>query len=143
MQGDPVVRCNGSGPARRHRGGVPTAPTLRFQRLLEEFTFGGDDGDEEADFERLVGWRRDGHRRRKDVMAASEGENPGDLLGEQKEGCVVGFPGLTARPLHPARQDHPESPGDSRVLLGWANGGAGNVGGRGPLPATSGERPGR
>ncbi|SOD84549.1 SUKH-4 family immunity protein [Streptomyces sp. Ag109_G2-15] len=27
--------------------------TLRFQRLLEEFTFSGDDGDEEADFERL------------------------------------------------------------------------------------------
>ncbi|MFG2126446.1 SUKH-4 family immunity protein [Streptomyces sp. NPDC048751] len=27
--------------------------TLRFQRLLEEFTFTGDDGDEEADFERL------------------------------------------------------------------------------------------
>ncbi|SEC20802.1 SUKH-4 immunity protein [Streptomyces sp. 2231.1] len=29
--------------------------TLRFQRLLEEFTFSGDDGDEEADFERLEG----------------------------------------------------------------------------------------
>ncbi|MDX2937001.1 SUKH-4 family immunity protein [Streptomyces ipomoeae] len=29
--------------------------TLRFQRLLEEFTFSGDDGDEEADFERLDG----------------------------------------------------------------------------------------
>ncbi|MEU6678789.1 SUKH-4 family immunity protein [Streptomyces sp. NPDC046925] len=28
---------------------------LRFQRLLEEFTFSGDDGDEEADFERLEG----------------------------------------------------------------------------------------
>ncbi|NUP40673.1 MAG: hypothetical protein HOY76_27585 [Streptomyces sp.] len=27
--------------------------TLRFQRLLEEFTFSGEDGDEEADFERL------------------------------------------------------------------------------------------
>ncbi|MBL1098313.1 SUKH-4 family immunity protein [Streptomyces coffeae] len=27
--------------------------TLQFQRLLEEFTFSGDDGDEEADFERL------------------------------------------------------------------------------------------
>lgn len=27
--------------------------TLRFQRLLEEFTLSGDDGDEEADFERL------------------------------------------------------------------------------------------
>lgn len=27
--------------------------TLRFQRLLEEFTFSGDDGDEETDFERL------------------------------------------------------------------------------------------
>lgn len=27
--------------------------TLRFQRLLEEFTFSGDDSDEEADFERL------------------------------------------------------------------------------------------
>ncbi|MFJ8648773.1 SUKH-4 family immunity protein [Streptomyces sp. NPDC093546] len=27
--------------------------TLRFQRLLEEFTFSGDDEDEEADFERL------------------------------------------------------------------------------------------
>ncbi|UFR07257.1 SUKH-4 family immunity protein [Streptomyces sp. Go40/10] len=27
--------------------------TLRFQRLLEEFTFSGDDADEEADFERL------------------------------------------------------------------------------------------
>ncbi|WP_217144877.1 SUKH-4 family immunity protein [Streptomyces sp. AC627_RSS907] len=27
--------------------------TLRFQCLLEEFTFSGDDGDEEADFERL------------------------------------------------------------------------------------------
>ncbi|MFF8731685.1 SUKH-4 family immunity protein [Streptomyces sp. NPDC015171] len=27
--------------------------TLRFQRLLEEFAFSGDDGDEEADFERL------------------------------------------------------------------------------------------
>ncbi|MFG2652528.1 SUKH-4 family immunity protein [Streptomyces sp. NPDC048436] len=27
--------------------------TLRFQRVLEEFTFSGDDGDEEADFERL------------------------------------------------------------------------------------------
>lgn len=27
--------------------------TLRFQRLLEEFTFSGDDGDDEADFERL------------------------------------------------------------------------------------------
>ncbi|GGY96456.1 hypothetical protein GCM10010300_45700 [Streptomyces olivaceoviridis] len=27
--------------------------TLRFQRLLDEFTFSGDDGDEEADFERL------------------------------------------------------------------------------------------
>ncbi|MFD8383203.1 SUKH-4 family immunity protein [Streptomyces sp. NPDC059679] len=27
--------------------------TLRFQRLLEEFTFSGDDGDEEADFEAL------------------------------------------------------------------------------------------
>ncbi|MEU1405871.1 SUKH-4 family immunity protein [Streptomyces sp. NPDC005728] len=27
--------------------------TLRFQRLLEEFTFSGDDGDEEAGFERL------------------------------------------------------------------------------------------
>ncbi|MEV1026250.1 SUKH-4 family immunity protein [Streptomyces sp. NPDC050264] len=27
--------------------------TLRFQRLLEEFTFSGDDRDEEADFERL------------------------------------------------------------------------------------------
>ncbi|MBM7442981.1 SUKH-4 family immunity protein [Streptomyces sp. HB132] len=27
--------------------------TVRFQRLLEEFTFSGDDGDEEADFERL------------------------------------------------------------------------------------------
>ncbi|WP_093481095.1 MULTISPECIES: SUKH-4 family immunity protein [unclassified Streptomyces] len=29
--------------------------TLRFQRLLEEFTFSGDDADEEADFERLEG----------------------------------------------------------------------------------------
>ncbi|MFH9858421.1 SUKH-4 family immunity protein [Streptomyces sp. NPDC017202] len=29
--------------------------TLRFQRLLEEFTFGGGDADEEADFERLDG----------------------------------------------------------------------------------------
>ncbi len=29
--------------------------TLRFQRLLEEFTFSGDDSDEEADFERLDG----------------------------------------------------------------------------------------
>ncbi|MEU6092744.1 SUKH-4 family immunity protein [Streptomyces sp. NPDC047085] len=29
--------------------------TLRFQRLLEEFTFSGSDGDEEADFERLDG----------------------------------------------------------------------------------------
>ncbi|ANP51791.1 hypothetical protein J2Z21_008853 [Streptomyces griseochromogenes] len=29
--------------------------TLRFQRLLEEFTFSGDEGDEEADFERLDG----------------------------------------------------------------------------------------
>ncbi|MET8582348.1 SUKH-4 family immunity protein [Streptomyces collinus] len=28
---------------------------LRFQRLLEEFTFSGDDGDEQADFERLDG----------------------------------------------------------------------------------------
>lgn len=27
--------------------------TLRFQRLLDEFTFSGDDDDEEADFERL------------------------------------------------------------------------------------------
>lgn len=27
--------------------------TLRFHRLLEEFTFSGDDGEEEADFERL------------------------------------------------------------------------------------------
>ncbi|MFC8226045.1 SUKH-4 family immunity protein [Streptomyces sp. NPDC057287] len=27
--------------------------TLRFQRLLDEFTFSGDDADEEADFERL------------------------------------------------------------------------------------------
>ncbi|MFE1881760.1 SUKH-4 family immunity protein [Streptomyces diastatochromogenes] len=27
--------------------------TLRFQRLLDEFTFSGDDGDEDADFERL------------------------------------------------------------------------------------------
>ncbi|MDR6974377.1 hypothetical protein J2X68_001055 [Streptomyces sp. 3330] len=27
--------------------------TLRFQRLLDEFTFSGDDGDEEAGFERL------------------------------------------------------------------------------------------
>ena len=27
--------------------------TFRFQRLLEEFTFSGDDGEEEADFERL------------------------------------------------------------------------------------------
>ncbi|MEU1688948.1 SUKH-4 family immunity protein [Micromonospora sp. NPDC005707] len=27
--------------------------TVRFQRLLDEFTFSGDDGDEEADFERL------------------------------------------------------------------------------------------
>ncbi|MEU6589753.1 SUKH-4 family immunity protein [Streptomyces sp. NPDC046881] len=27
--------------------------TLRFQRLLEEFTFSGDEADEEADFERL------------------------------------------------------------------------------------------
>lgn len=27
--------------------------TVRFQRLLEEFAFSGDDGDEEADFERL------------------------------------------------------------------------------------------
>ncbi|MFJ8579312.1 SUKH-4 family immunity protein [Micromonospora sp. NPDC093277] len=27
--------------------------TFRFQRLLDEFTFSGDDGDEEADFERL------------------------------------------------------------------------------------------
>ncbi|GAB2791358.1 hypothetical protein GCM10027091_24410 [Streptomyces daliensis] len=29
--------------------------TLRFQRLLEEFTFSGDDSDEEADFARLDG----------------------------------------------------------------------------------------
>ncbi|MFF1686498.1 MULTISPECIES: SUKH-4 family immunity protein [unclassified Streptomyces] len=29
--------------------------TLRFQRLLEEFTFSGEDADEEADFERLEG----------------------------------------------------------------------------------------
>ncbi|MFH8484777.1 SUKH-4 family immunity protein [Streptomyces longisporoflavus] len=29
--------------------------TLRFQRLLEEFTFSGDDSDEDADFERLEG----------------------------------------------------------------------------------------
>ncbi|MHB9862258.1 SUKH-4 family immunity protein [Streptomyces sp. YIM S03343] len=29
--------------------------TLRFQRLLEEFTFSGDEDDEEADFERLDG----------------------------------------------------------------------------------------
>ncbi|MGA5895264.1 SUKH-4 family immunity protein [Streptomyces venetus] len=29
--------------------------TRRFQRLLEEFTFSGDEGDEEADFERLDG----------------------------------------------------------------------------------------
>ncbi|MEU6665832.1 SUKH-4 family immunity protein [Streptomyces sp. NPDC046727] len=29
--------------------------TLRFQRLLEEFAFSGDDGEEEADFERLDG----------------------------------------------------------------------------------------
>ncbi|MEV8314765.1 SUKH-4 family immunity protein [Streptomyces sp. NPDC059900] len=28
---------------------------LRFQRVLEEFTFSGDDADEEADFERLEG----------------------------------------------------------------------------------------
>ncbi|MEV5103763.1 SUKH-4 family immunity protein [Streptomyces massasporeus] len=29
--------------------------TLRFQRLLEEFAFSGDEGDQEADFERLDG----------------------------------------------------------------------------------------
>ncbi|MFF8864820.1 SUKH-4 family immunity protein [Streptomyces sp. NPDC015139] len=59
--------------------------TLRFQRLLEEFTFSGDDGDEEADFERLEGEveRIGQETSRTDPLPFQDDETVWSVVGEE------------------------------------------------------------
>ncbi|MFJ3808686.1 SUKH-4 family immunity protein [Streptomyces sp. NPDC090073] len=59
--------------------------TLRFQRLLEEFTFSGDDGDEEADFERLEGEveRIGQETSRVDPLPFQDDETVWSIVGEE------------------------------------------------------------
>ncbi|MER5857193.1 SUKH-4 family immunity protein [Streptomyces sp900105245] len=59
--------------------------TLRFQRLLEEFTFSGDDADEEADFERLEGEveRIGQETSRVDPLPFQDDETVWSIVGEE------------------------------------------------------------
>ncbi|WP_333761563.1 SUKH-4 family immunity protein [Streptomyces sp. IBSBF 2390] len=59
--------------------------TLRFQRLLEEFTFSGDDADEEADFERLEGevQRIGQETSRVDPLPFQDDETVWSIVGEE------------------------------------------------------------
>ncbi|MEU1663912.1 SUKH-4 family immunity protein [Streptomyces sparsogenes] len=56
---------------------------LRFQRLLDEFAFSGDDGDEEADFQRL---EREVERIRQETSSI----NPLPFQGDETVWSVVG-----------------------------------------------------
>ncbi|MFF8406710.1 SUKH-4 family immunity protein [Streptomyces sp. NPDC015684] len=59
--------------------------TLRFQRLLDEFTFSGDDADEEADFERLEGEveRIGQETSRVDPLPFQDDETVWSIVGEE------------------------------------------------------------
>ncbi|MFG2814464.1 SUKH-4 family immunity protein [Streptomyces sp. NPDC048410] len=57
--------------------------TLRFQRLLDAFTFSGDDGDEEADFERL-------EREVEEVRRGTSGIDPFPFQDDESVWSVVG-----------------------------------------------------
>ncbi|MER6456481.1 SUKH-4 family immunity protein [Streptomyces sp900105245] len=59
--------------------------TVRFQRLLEEFTFSGDDADEEADFERLEGEveRIGQETSRVDPLPFQDDETVWSIVGEE------------------------------------------------------------